>query len=129
VFTGNSTSKNFAVAFFLLPLGAGGVSASSTSSLPHPSELPASTMATRASFFGKKLKDLNPMALLEPQTFLLRARQQMNRYSAAYIRTGSFTPVIHATLFFGSTGMMFQYFVRGRTSSFADTNPVQFFLA
>jgi hypothetical protein len=74
-------------------------------------------MATRASFFGKKLKDLNPMALLEPQTFLLRARQQMNRYSAAYIRTGSFMPVVHATLFFGSTGMMFQYYVRGRTSS------------
>lgn len=84
-------------------------------------------MATRASFFGKKLKDLNPMALLEPQTFLLRARQQMNRYSAAYIRTGSFTPVIHATLFFGSTGMMFQYFVRGRTSLFADGNHVRSF--
>lgn len=70
-------------------------------------------MATRVSVFSKKLKDLNPMALLEPSVFATRARSLMNRYTASYIRTGSFLPVVHATLFFGGSGMLFSYYVRG----------------
>ena len=43
-------------------------------------------------------------------------RAQWNRYRTAYLQTGSFAPVIHATLFFGAAGWLMTYKVKGGTS-------------
>jgi hypothetical protein len=69
--------------------------------------------AFRPSFLNKKLKDLNPMAVLEPAVFAARSRQLWNRYRTTYLNTGSFAPVIHATLFFGSMGWFATWRVKG----------------
>jgi hypothetical protein len=69
--------------------------------------------AFRPSFLNKKLKDLNPMAVLEPAVFAARSRQLWNRYRTTYLNTGSFAPVIHATVFFGSMGWFATWRVKG----------------